>query len=68
MILLCKIAAHVFLSPECDSLVTTPLLARYTAVLQPTRNLLGHAKIESAVRYLATEVDGALEMAGDAKV
>ena len=39
------------------------LIYRRTGNLRAVRLLLGHAKIESTVRYLGIEVDGAIEIA-----
>ncbi len=41
------------------------LIYRRTKNLRAVQLLLGHAKIESTVRYLGIEVDDALEMAED---
>lgn len=44
------------------------LIYRRTKNLRVVQLLLGHAKIESTVRYLGIEVDDALEMAEDTEV
>ena len=44
------------------------LIYRRTKNLRAVQLLLGHAKIESTVRYLGIEVDDALEMAEDTEV
>jgi site-specific recombinase XerC len=41
----------------------TVLLYRRTGNLRAVQLLLGHTKIESTVRYLDIEVDGAMEIA-----
>lgn len=41
------------------------LIYRRTKNLRAVQLLLGHAKVESTVRYLGIEVDDALEMAED---
>jgi integrase len=41
------------------------LIYRRTKSLRAVQLLLGHAKIESTVRYLGIDVDDALEMAED---
>ncbi len=44
------------------------LIYRRTKNLRPVQLLLGHAKLESTVRYLGIEVDDALEMAEQTEV
>ena len=44
---------------------TASLIYRRTKNLRTVQLLLGHAKIESTVRYMGIEVDDALEMAED---
>jgi hypothetical protein len=44
------------------------LIYRLTKNLRALRLLLGHTKLESAVRYLGIEVDDALEMAEQTEV
>ena len=39
-----------------------PLIYRQTKNLRASQLLLGHAKLESTVRYLGIEIDDALEM------
>lgn len=41
----------------------TSLIYRRTKKRRPVQLLLGHTKMESTVRYLGIEVDGALEIA-----
>lgn len=45
-----------------------PLIYRRTKNLRAVQLLLGHAKLESTVRYLGIEVDDALEMAEQTEV
>jgi integrase len=44
------------------------LIYRRTENLRAIQILLGHTKLESTVRYLGIEVDGALEMAEQTEV
>ena len=44
------------------------LIYRRTKNLRAVQLLLGHSKLESTVRYLGIEVDGALEMAEQTEV
>lgn len=44
------------------------LIYRRTKNLRAVQLLLGHTKLESTVRYLGIEVDGALEMAEQTEV
>lgn len=44
------------------------LIFRRTKNLRAVRLLLGHTKVESTVRYLGIEADGALEMAEQTEV
>jgi integrase len=44
------------------------LIYRRTKKLRAVQLLLGHAKIESTLRYLGIDVDDALEMAEDTEV
>lgn len=44
------------------------LIYRRTKNLRAVHLLPGHSKLESAVRYLGIEVDGALEMAEQTEV
>jgi len=44
------------------------LIYRRTKNLRAVQLLLGHTKLESTVRYLGIDVDGALEMAEQTEV
>ncbi|HJP98402.1 MAG TPA: tyrosine-type recombinase/integrase [Rhodanobacteraceae bacterium] len=44
------------------------LIYRRTRILRAVQLLLGHAKVESTVRYLGIEVDDALQMAEQTEV
>ena len=44
------------------------LICRRTKNLRPVQLLLGHAKVESTVRYLGVELDDALEIAEQTEI